>query len=127
MSVIDDLTTTDMHKQWSSNPVINRRASQESTQSTHSNHSTTQLLKEDTIDENEIHEPYTDGGRLSPVPVRNILQDSIDDTHPNSTTESNSESADILRMIIRLQNRQKQHNQLIERELEMLRWKLSNQ
>ena len=125
MLVIDDISTTDMHKQWSSNPVINRRASQESTQSTHSNHSTAQLLKEDTIDENE---PYTiDGGRLSPLPVRNISQDSIDDTQPNSTTESSSESADVLRMIIRLQNRQKQHNQLIERELEMLRWKLSNQ
>ena len=100
MSVINDVSTTDMHKQWSSNPAINRRASQESTQSTHSNHEYG-LLKEDTIDENEIHEPYTDGGRLSPVPMRNSSQeDSIDDTQPNSSTESNSESADVLKMII---------------------------
>ena len=122
IKVIDETPSDHMHKQWSSNPVINRRPSQEST---HSNHSTTQLLKEDTIDENE---PYIDGGRLSPVP-RMISSDSLDSTTvPTATETSQSETADVLRMIIRLQQRQKQHNQLIERELQMLQWKLqSNQ
>ena len=104
-----------MHKQWSSNPAINRR------DSTYSKQSTTQLLKEDTIEENE---PYIDDdGRLSPMP-RMISSDSLNSTTVPTTGSSRSETADVLRIIIRLQQRQKQHNELIERELQMLQWKL---